>query len=184
MSESTEQPQQLINGQLKPLSGMEAHSDIPVIRSKAEYLKAVMYEGVRLPSTHRTPPTAHLQQHTSNNPQPSLPFTPQPYNHLLPPHTTTPPRPTTNPPHQVTILEGTATWCAQCKAIAPEVSKMVAEYPSVKFFLYDVEECEDVAQELGVTSMPSFSIFKDGDIQDGVTGAKPKEIRKKIEACL
>ncbi|KAJ4992565.1 thioredoxin [Stagonosporopsis vannaccii] len=129
MSENTEKPQQLINGQLKPLSGMEAHGDIPIIRSKAEYLKAVMYEGV-------------------------------------------------------TILEGTATWCAQCKAIAPEVAKMVSEYPDVKFYLYDVEECEDVAQELGVSSMPSFSIFKDGDIQDGVTGAKPKEIRKKIEACL
>ncbi|KAH6643879.1 thioredoxin-like protein [Boeremia exigua] len=108
---------------------METTGDIPVIKSKAEYLKAVMYEGV-------------------------------------------------------TVLEGTATWCAQCKVIAPEVAKMVSEYSNVKFYLYDVEECEDVAQELGVTSMPSFSIFKDGDIQDGVTGAKPKEIRKKIEACL
>lgn len=85
---------------------------------------------------------------------------------------------------QVTILEGTATWCKQCKVIAPEVAKMVDEYPNVKFYLYDVEECEDIAQELGVRSMPTFSIFKDGDIQDGVTGAKPKEIRKAIEACL
>ena len=85
---------------------------------------------------------------------------------------------------QVTILEGTATWCKQCKVIAPEVAKMVDEYPNVKFYLYDVEECEDIAQELGVRSMPTFSIFQDGDIQDGVTGAKPKEIRKAIEACL
>jgi thioredoxin 1 len=61
---------------------------------------------------------------------------------------------------------------------------MVTEYPNVKFFLYDVEECEDVAQELGVRSMPSFSIFKDGDIQDGVTGAKAKEVRRAIEKCL
>lgn len=42
---------------------------------------------------------------------------------------------------------------------------MVDEYPGVKFYMYDVEECEDVAQELGVRSMPTFSIFKDGDIQ-------------------
>ncbi|KAL1650933.1 hypothetical protein SLS61_005701 [Didymella pomorum] len=129
MTESEEQPQQLINGELKPLPSMVSTSNIPVIKSKAEYLKAVMYEGV-------------------------------------------------------TILEGTATWCKQCKVIAPEVAKMVDEYPNVKFYLYDVEECEDIAQELGVRSMPTFSIFKDGDIQDGVTGAKPKEIRKAIEACL
>jgi thioredoxin 1 len=56
--------------------------------------------------------------------------------------------------------------------------------PQVKFYTYDVEECEDIAQELGVSQMPTFSIFKDGDIQEGVSGAMPKEIRKAIEGCL
>ncbi|KAI4634307.1 uncharacterized protein J4E87_001480 [Alternaria ethzedia] len=102
---------------------------IPTLHTKAEYLKAVMYEGV-------------------------------------------------------TILEGTATWCKNCHIVAPEVAKMVAEYPNVKFYTYDVEECEDIAQELGVRSMPSFSVFKDGDIMEGVTGAKPKEVRRAIEGYL
>ncbi|KAJ4303308.1 hypothetical protein N0V90_002201 [Kalmusia sp. IMI 367209] len=84
----------------------------------------------------------------------------------------------------VTILEGTATWCAQCKAIAPEVQKMVGEYSDAHFYTYDVEETPDIAQELGVSQMPTFSVFKDGDIQEGVTGAKPKELRKAIEANL
>jgi thioredoxin 1 len=84
----------------------------------------------------------------------------------------------------VTVLQGTATWCKNCHIIAPEVQKMVSEYPNVKFYLYDVEECEDIAHELGVSQMPTFSIFKDGDIQEGVTGARPKEIRKAIEGCL
>lgn len=84
----------------------------------------------------------------------------------------------------VTILEGTATWCEKCKQIAPEVAKMVSEYPDVKFYLYDVEECEDIAQELGVSQMPTFSVFKDGDIQTGVSGAVPKQIRKAIEEAL
>ena len=92
--------------------------------------------------------------------------------------------PLPNPPPQVTILEGTATWCAQCKAIAPEIAKLAHEYPGVKFFLYDVEECEDLAHELGVTSMPSFSVFRDGEIQEGVTGARLGAVRKAIEACL
>lgn len=61
---------------------------------------------------------------------------------------------------------------------------MVQEYPSVKFYLYDVEECEDVAQELGVSRMPSFSVFRDGDIQEGVTGARAAEVRRAIEGCL
>jgi hypothetical protein len=56
MTNSEEQPQQLINGELKPLSGMESTSNIPVIKSKAEYLKAVMYEGVCLLPKSQTPP--------------------------------------------------------------------------------------------------------------------------------
>ncbi|KAF2178444.1 thioredoxin-like protein [Zopfia rhizophila CBS 207.26] len=84
----------------------------------------------------------------------------------------------------VTVLEGTATWCSQCKAIAPEIQKMVEEYPDVHFFTYDVEETPDIAHELGVSQMPTFSVFKDGDIMEGVTGAKPKEVRKAIEGNL
>jgi hypothetical protein len=54
----------------------------------------------------------------------------------------------------------------------------------VKFYTYDVEECEDIAHELGVSQMPTFSIFKDGDIQEGVTGARATEVRRAIEGCL
>jgi hypothetical protein len=42
MSDST--PHQLVNGRLTPVAAMS--SDIPTLHSKAEYLKAVMYEGV------------------------------------------------------------------------------------------------------------------------------------------
>ena len=56
-------PQQLINGELRPLVGMEATSHIPVIKSKAEYLKAVMYEGVRLPP--ESPKTSNVPRKTS-----------------------------------------------------------------------------------------------------------------------
>ena len=53
----------------------------------------------------------------------------------------------------------------------------------VKFYTYDVEECEDIAHELGVSQMPTFTLFKDGDVQDGVSGALPKQIRSAIEKC-
>ncbi|KAF2711537.1 thioredoxin-like protein [Pleomassaria siparia CBS 279.74] len=84
----------------------------------------------------------------------------------------------------LTVLEGTATWCTQCKAIAPEVQKMVSEFPDVKFFTYDVEETPDIAQELGVSRMPTFSLFRDGDIQEGVSGARAAELRKVIRGYV
>ena len=65
-SENENVPQQLINGELKPLVGMEATSHIPVIKSKAEYLKAVMYEGVRL--SHEPPsPQTQTNNHKSSS---------------------------------------------------------------------------------------------------------------------
>lgn len=32
----------------------------------------------------------------------------------------------------VAVLEGTATWCSQCKAIAPFVEQMMKKYPDVR----------------------------------------------------
>lgn len=47
-----------------------------------------------------------------------------------------------------------------------------------------MEQSEDIAQELGVRQMPTFSVFRDGDIREGVTGARVKEVRRAIEANL
>ncbi|KAF2429169.1 thioredoxin-like protein [Tothia fuscella] len=84
----------------------------------------------------------------------------------------------------LTIIEGTAAWCGQCKAIAPEVDKLAIEFPKANFYTYDVDSNPDVAQELGVSSMPTFTIFKDGDLEDSVTGAKIKELRAAVEKYL
>lgn len=81
----------------------------------------------------------------------------------------------------IVVIEGTATWCPQCKVIAPELPKIASEFPDVKWYTYDTEGVPDIAQELGVSQMPTFSIFKDGDIEGSVTGAKVKELREKLK---
>lgn len=52
-----------------------------------------------------------------------------------------------------------------------------------RFYNYDVEEAPDIAQELGVNLMPTFTIFKDGDLIDGITGAKGAALEKAIKEC-
>jgi thioredoxin 1 len=81
------------------------------------------------------------------------------------------------------VDKGSATWCAQCKAISSEVDKLAEEYAGkgVSFYQFDVDDNEDIAQELGIRQMPTFSIFKDGDIQEGITGARPKALREAID---
>lgn len=41
----------------------------------------------------------------------------------------------------------------------------------------------DITQELGVTGMPTFHLFKDGDMQSSVTGAKAKALEDAIAKC-
>ena len=50
-----------------------------------------------------------------------------------------------------------------------------------RFYKYDTEESEDIAQELGVNMMPTFHIFKDGDVVDSITGAKSAQLEKAIQ---
>jgi thioredoxin 1 len=84
----------------------------------------------------------------------------------------------------LTIIEGIASWCPQCKAIAPEVTKLAAEFPKAHFYTFDVDENPDVAQELGVSTMPTFTIFKDGDLQESVGGAKIQALKAAVEKNL
>ena len=58
---------------------------------------------------------------------------------------------------------------------------MIKKYPEAKFYKYDTDNAPDIAQELGVNAMPTFHIFKDGDVMDSVTGAKGAALEKAIK---
>ncbi|KAK5716353.1 hypothetical protein LTR17_016396 [Elasticomyces elasticus] len=85
------------------------------------------------------------------------------------------------------LLEATASWCSQCKAIQPFVDKMIKKYPDCRFYKpqgsllplkqgdganfqqYDTDTADDISQELGANQMPTFHAFKDGDLMGSVT---------------
>lgn len=54
-------------------------------------------------------------------------------------------------------------------------------YPSARFYQYNVDKAEDIAQELGARQVPSFTVFKDGMVVDGVTGAKGDVLERLIK---
>jgi len=67
-----------------------------------------------------------------------------------------------------------AMWCGPCKALTPiyeGVSKdlMLANSP-VKMLKMDIEKNRDKAVELGVTSIPTILVYKDGAIVDRAIG--------------
>ncbi|KAI0193400.1 thioredoxin-like protein [Xylaria flabelliformis] len=80
--------------------------------------------------------------------------------------------------YPVVIVDAFATWCGPCKAIAPIVAKMSEEdrFKDFHFVKIDVDHLPDLSQELGITAMPTFIAFKDGDVNGRVTGAIPQEV--------
>lgn len=80
-------------------------------------------------------------------------------------------------------VQASASWCGPCKAITPIYNKLAGEHGSDKFAFahFDTDEVPDLAQELGVTSLPTFTFFENGDKSDEVKGAVPPKLQAAIK---
>jgi thioredoxin 1 len=61
------------------------------------------------------------------------------------------------------VVDFFAPWCGPCKMVAPMLEELSAEIPDVKFVKVDMDQNEEVATEYGVSCMPTFLLFKEGD---------------------
>jgi thioredoxin 1 len=65
--------------------------------------------------------------------------------------------------------------CQPCKKLLPILEEVATELgDKVTFVKVDVEDAEDVASELGVFSVPTVLVFKDGHPVDKVVGLVSK----------
>jgi thioredoxin 1 len=89
----------------------------------------------------------------------------------------------------VVLVDLHAAWCGPCRVLGPIVDglamEMIAENNGVKMAKMNVDEARDKAVELGVTSIPTILIYKDGEIVERKTGViqKPK-LRELIEKYI
>jgi thioredoxin 1 len=58
------------------------------------------------------------------------------------------------------IVDFSAGWCGPCRTISPYFEQLSEIYKNVLFVKIDVDEVEDVAGFLKVTSLPTFILFK------------------------
>lgn len=86
--------------------------------------------------------------------------------------------------HKYAVVYATASWCGPCKAIAPFFDKHANEYDDVvekiTFIKFDTDDIPDLAQELGIRSIPTFFAFEDGERSDNLSGANPPALQKLI----
>lgn len=84
------------------------------------------------------------------------------------------------------LVDFYAEWCGPCKMVAPTIDELATEYEGkVKIGKVNTEESLDIAQKYGVMSIPTFIIFKDGQVVDQFTGARPKgDFKSKLDALV
>ena len=81
------------------------------------------------------------------------------------------------------VVDFWADWCAPCKQLMPILEKLADEYQGA-FLLAKVnaDEQQMLAQQLGVRSLPTVMIIKDGQPIDGFSGAQPESAVREMLA--
>ena len=73
------------------------------------------------------------------------------------------------------LVDFWAEWCGPCRAVAPVLDQIAEEHDGeVRIAKVNVDHEQDIAIQFQVTSIPTFVLFKGGEMVDRMMGAMPK----------
>ena len=84
--------------------------------------------------------------------------------------------------NNLVLIDFFAKWCGPCKMISPIVEELSNEINSVSFCKVDVDENNELASSLGILSIPTLLLYKQGKLVLKKIGFQSKdELKSWIE---
>ncbi|XP_050315069.1 thioredoxin-2 [Anthonomus grandis grandis] len=81
---------------------------------------------------------------------------------------------------QLVVIDFFATWCGPCRMISPKLEELAKEYSNVHILKIDVDECEELAMEYKISSMPTFVFIKNKQVIMTFSGANYDKLKAAI----
>jgi thioredoxin 1 len=83
------------------------------------------------------------------------------------------------------LVDFWAEWCGPCKAIAPILDELAAEYEGkVKIGKVNVDDNQALAGQYGVSAIPTLLLFKGGQVTEQMRGLRSKrDLKAKLDAA-
>lgn len=72
------------------------------------------------------------------------------------------------------LLDFWATWCGPCMMLSPTIDEVANEVSNIKFGKVNVDEQGELAQQFGISSIPTLVVVQDGKVVKQSVGLIPK----------
>jgi thioredoxin 1 len=84
------------------------------------------------------------------------------------------------------LVDFWAEWCGPCKMVAPVLEEIAAENPEkIRVVKLNIDDNLETARRFDVMSIPTMILFKDGDAQVRIVGAKGKgQLLQELDSFL
>ena len=73
------------------------------------------------------------------------------------------------------LVDFWAEWCGPCQMMLPVIEELAKEQTEIKVCKVNVDEQMELARQYRVMSIPTFLVFKNGEIIAQTLGAQPTE---------